>query len=307
MALIHKKDPPESGNSRFVPPDLKVHESISDLLRSARQEHGQELRTVAQVLRIRYAYLEAIENGDFDQLPGNAYAIGFLRTYAEFLGLDGQEIVEQYKREIHGVDPKPDLVFPQPVGHNRIPGGAIVLISAVVLGLAYGGWFYLSNEGKNIADLMPAVPESVLAVFSGDDDGQGAVTPQLKTAPEMAPEVALPATDSTPDAAPIVIAPPETAEAESVAPAESAIPANVAGIEPPPPPAPTELAAVDVPVPPTDIEVARDDMTAAEAVPPAPESPAPISAPAVEAAEESDVHVHRRGSPKLSKHRVALS
>jgi len=287
LALIKKNDLPESGSSRFVPPDLKVHESIADTLRAARQEHGQELRTVAQVLRIRYAYLEAIENGDFEQLPGAAYALGFLRTYAEFLGLDGQEIVEQYKREIQGVESKPDLVFPQPVGHNHIPGGAIVLISVVVLGLAYGGWFYLSNEGKNIADLMPAVPESVLALFSGDGDGQAGVTPQLKTTPEMAPETVL-ATDSTLEAAPLGDAPPENAEAESPAPVEAANPENVADIEPPAPPAPTELAVVDAPVPPTDIEVAQDDTMVAEAVPLAPEPPAPISAPAVEAAEELD-------------------
>ena len=287
MALIKKNDLPESGSNRFVPPDLKVHESIADTLRAARQEHGQELRTVAQVLRIRYAYLEAIENGDFEQLPGAAYALGFLRTYAEFLGLDGQEIVEQYKREIQGVESKPDLVFPQPVGHNHIPGGAIVLISVVVLGLAYGGWFYLSNEGKNIADLMPAVPESVLALFSGDGDGQAGVTPQLKTTPEMAPETVL-ATDSTLEAAPLGDAPPENAEVESPAPVEAANPENVADIEPPAPPAPAELAVVDAPVPPTDIEVAQDDTMVAEAVPLSPEPPAPISAPAVEAAEELD-------------------
>ncbi len=283
MALIHKKDLPESGNSKFVPPDLKVHESIADTLRSARQEHGQELRTVAQVLRIRYAYLEAIENGDFDQLPGAAYAAGFLRTYAEFLGLDGQEIVEQYKREIHGVESTPDLVFPQPVGHNRIPGGAIVLISAVVLSLAYGGWFYLSNEGKNIADLMPAVPETVLAIFSGDGDGQAGVTPE----PEMTPETVL-ATDSTVEAAPLGDAPPENAEVESPVTVEAAIPAIVADIEPP---APTELAAEEVPLPPADVEVAQDDTMTAEAAPPAPEFLAPNSAPAVDAAEELDVPI----------------
>ncbi|MEE8506072.1 MAG: helix-turn-helix domain-containing protein, partial [Kiloniellales bacterium] len=228
MALIRKKDIPESGESRLGPPDLKAHDSIADTLRLARQEHGQDLHTVAQVLRIRYTYLEAIEKGDFDQLPGATYAIGFLRTYAEFLGLDGQQIVERFKREVQGVEPKLDLVFPEPVGRNRIPGGAIVLISVVLLALAYGGWFYLSNEGKNIADLMPPLPERLQALFAGGDDGQGTVPP----------EAAASATNGTQGAAPPAYLPPESAEAESQAP--------------------TELAARDVPAPVADFEAAQD-------------------------------------------------
>ncbi len=230
MALIRKKDLPESGESRLGPPDLKALESIADTLRLARQEHGQDLRNVAQVLRIRYAYLEAIEKGDFEQLPGTTYAIGFLRTYAEFLGLDGQQMVERFKCEVQGVEPKLDLVFPEPVGHNRIPGGAIVLISVVLLGLAYGGWFYLSNEGRNIADLMPPLPERLQALFAGDD---------------TTPEAAASATEGTQGAAPPDYLSPERAEAESQAP--------------------TELAARGVPAPVAGFEAAQDDVVAPEA------------------------------------------
>ncbi len=230
MALIRKKDLPESGESRLGPPDLNAPDSIADTLRLARQEHGQDLSTVAQVLRIRYAYLEAIEKGDLEQLPGAAYASGFLRTYAEFLGLDGQQMVERFKREVQGVEPRLDLVFPEPVGHNRIPGGAIVLISVMLLGLAYGGWFYLSNEGKNIADLMPPLPERLQAMLAGDD---------------ATPEAAASATDGAPGATPSAYSPPESAEAES--------------------PAPTELAARDVPAPALGFEAAQDDVVAPEA------------------------------------------
>ena len=241
MALTHNKDPHEPGESSLDPPDLTARDSIADTLRLARQEHGQDLRTVAQILRIRYTYLEAIEKGAFEQLPGTAYVLGFLRTYAEFLGLDGQQIVERYKCEVQGVEPKLDLVFPEPVGHNRIPGGAIVLISVVLLGLAYGGWFYLSNQGKNIADLMPPLAERLQAMFAGDDDGQGAAPPAYS--------------------------PPESAEAESPAPTELADPANDADTEPP---APTELAAREVPAPVADSEAtqeaaAQDDVVAPEA------------------------------------------
>jgi cytoskeletal protein RodZ len=263
--VIHKKDLPDSpgsSESRPGPPDLKAHDSIADTLRLARQEHGQDLRTVAQVLRIRHVYLEAIEKGDFEQLPGTAYAIGFLRTYAEFLGLDGELIVERYKREVQGAEPKLDLVFPEPVGQNRIPGGAIVLISMVLLGLAYGGWFYLSNEGKSIADLMPPLPERLQAMISGDDDGQGGAPP----------EAAVSATDGTQGAEAPAYIPPESAEAESQAPREP--------------------AALDVTAPAADFEAAQDAVAAPEAVAafdtPAPEIVETTETPAPEIVETTE-------------------
>ncbi|MCH8155428.1 MAG: DUF4115 domain-containing protein [Proteobacteria bacterium] len=141
---------------------------MANTLRGAREEHGQDLHAVAQVLRIRYDYLEAIETGAFERLPGTTYAHGFLRTYAEFLGLDGDEMVERFKQEMHGTESKPELVFPEPVAENRIPGGAIILISAVLLVLAYGGWFYLSSQGKSVADLIPPLPESLQAMLAGE-------------------------------------------------------------------------------------------------------------------------------------------
>jgi cytoskeletal protein RodZ len=147
---------------------LQAPSSVAEALRHTREEHGQDLGTIAEILRIRHAYLEAIESGDFDRLPGTTYALGFLRTYAEFLGLDGDEIVERFKRESRGAGDKPDLVFPEPVAAKRIPGGAIVLIATLLIGLAYGGWLYLSSEGKSVADLIAPLPERLQAMISGE-------------------------------------------------------------------------------------------------------------------------------------------
>ena len=57
-------------------------------MRAARQRLGWKLPDVAATMRIRLPYLEAIEDGRLGDLPGNAYAMGFLRSYATFLGLD---------------------------------------------------------------------------------------------------------------------------------------------------------------------------------------------------------------------------
>ena len=63
---------------------------------AARQRVGWTLAEVAANLRIRLPYLEAIEAGRLEDLPGNAYAVGFLRSYATILGLDAAEVARRF-------------------------------------------------------------------------------------------------------------------------------------------------------------------------------------------------------------------
>ncbi len=135
--------------------------TVGRLLRHTRTTHGQSLEGVAQLLRIRKVYLEAIENGDYDVLPGGPYGLGFVKGYAEHLGLDGKEIVRRYKEESNAPDVRSQLTFPKPVQESRVPGGAMMLIAAVLGIVAYGGWYYLSSQGKTIADLVEPLPDSM--------------------------------------------------------------------------------------------------------------------------------------------------
>ena len=77
---------------------------VGRMLEEARLNKGITLDKVEADLKIRKAYVLAMESGRWEDLPGYAYAIGFLRTYAEYLGLPGDEIVEEYKtwRELQG-------------------------------------------------------------------------------------------------------------------------------------------------------------------------------------------------------------
>ncbi|MEE9209728.1 MAG: RodZ domain-containing protein [Kiloniellales bacterium] len=209
MSVTHDRDKPEptlgrgdpepklGGQDREPIPGLhdgappEPHENVADILRRARKEHGQDLRTVSQVLRIRYVYLEAIESGRFDRLPGTAYVVGFLRTYADYLGLDGGHIVEQFKLETRGAAAKTELIFPEPVTEGRIPGGAILLISVLLMGVAYGGWFYLSNEGRSVADLIPPMPESIARLMGGDEEAPAPADESAETIAASIPEPAM--------------------------------------------------------------------------------------------------------------------
>ncbi|MFQ5468423.1 MAG: helix-turn-helix domain-containing protein, partial [Kiloniellaceae bacterium] len=187
---------------RLAPvPPAAARDSVSLTLRRERAAHGQSVRTIAQVLRIRQGYIEALESGTFDQLPGTTDALGFLRTYAEYLGLDGDEMVDRFKAEVGGAEQRAELVFPEPVVEGRIPGGAVILISVALLGAAYGGWFYLSNQGRSVSSLIPAMPSQLRALVEPAEEPPAETAPVPATATPVV-EAPAPAPEATPETVP---------------------------------------------------------------------------------------------------------
>lgn len=69
---------------------------IGQALRRQRESSGMDLQEVERRTKIRRRYLEALESGDWSVLPGDVYARGFVRAYAECVGLDGFKLLEQY-------------------------------------------------------------------------------------------------------------------------------------------------------------------------------------------------------------------
>src|SRR5207302_10550694 len=69
------------------------------MLRHQREALGLDLADVAAALRINPAYLAALEAGRPDELPGAVYAIGFIRAYADHLGLDNREMLRLFKQQ----------------------------------------------------------------------------------------------------------------------------------------------------------------------------------------------------------------
>jgi helix-turn-helix protein len=70
--------------------------AIGSSLKDARLRKGLDLPTAAEATKIRTRHLQALEDEQFDVLPGQTYVRGFLKTYADFLGLDGQLYVDEY-------------------------------------------------------------------------------------------------------------------------------------------------------------------------------------------------------------------
>lgn len=110
---------------------------IGATLREARGRRKLDLIEVEEAIKIRVRYLQAIENEEWDALPGGAYTRGFIRTYAAYLGLDGDRLADDYRRNTAppGGERPPKRVEPVPTGprHGRSPVSGTVLAIAVSL------------------------------------------------------------------------------------------------------------------------------------------------------------------------------
>jgi cytoskeletal protein RodZ len=135
------------------------HWSVAGVLRATREEAGLRLQDVATAIRVRGAQLRAIEEGRYHELPGTVYATGFVRAYADYLGLDVEAVTRRFKEEIAGLDQQTELVFPTPVPEGRVPGGAILMVALLLAGAAYAGWLYLESSNSRLTDLAPALPD----------------------------------------------------------------------------------------------------------------------------------------------------
>lgn len=71
--------------------------SIGEELKLARHEKGFSIKDIEQALHIRAAYLEAIEENNYKLIPGDVYVKGFIRNYANYVGLPAQKMVDRYK------------------------------------------------------------------------------------------------------------------------------------------------------------------------------------------------------------------
>ncbi|MFD2234088.1 helix-turn-helix domain-containing protein [Phaeospirillum tilakii] len=286
--------------------------AVGPTLRAARERRGCSLDECSRQLFIRLPFLQALEEGRHRDLPGGAYAAGFLRTYAEFLDLDAEELVRRFREEgAGGFTNRTELAFPSPVSEGRIPGGAVIFLGLVLAGLTYGGWLLLSSRESQVAEMVPPLPERLAsllnrqAALTGEPrpaapagEADGAVRPREDVVP--------PAEGDDEAKAPEAAAPPAPAPA---APAPAPVPAL--------PPAPVEPVAAkpdslkteppkvvpakpDSAVPPAASVPVAPVVAATEAAPAAPAAPAEVKPPEpdgkVFGAEHADARVVLRAA-----------
>ncbi len=141
------------------PPEWESYTDIpvGEVLRRARTYYNLSLKDVADALRIRAGQLAAVEEGRTETLPGRVYAIGFVRAYAEYLGLDGNRMVHLFKSQSGGTRVRPELHFPAPASESKVPNFYILGGSFAVLVALLGIVSIWSMGGSNGISGIPSV------------------------------------------------------------------------------------------------------------------------------------------------------
>jgi cytoskeleton protein RodZ len=127
---------------------------IGGSLREARLKRGLSSADVQKAIRIRDRYLQALEEERWELLPGDAYVKGFLRTYADYLGLDANLYVEEYNARYARPEEQPQLVPERFARRGTRLGGVGFLRPLVVVGAivaivaAVAAWQLSGSSGK---------------------------------------------------------------------------------------------------------------------------------------------------------------
>jgi cytoskeletal protein RodZ len=185
--------------------------AIGNTLRDARRRHGLELPQCELETRIRARYLAALEDERFDLLPEPAYARGFLRSYANFLGLDARVLVEELDDRmgmVSTVDEPPIARTPPPRRRSSLPRarqrrrsrmrrkGAIAWLVAGVLGaLLVALWV---GAAWNVRPSALEVPTTTPPVHTTPTALTPTTTSQVPAGPALTtPQVSLVGSPST--------------------------------------------------------------------------------------------------------------
>lgn len=157
-------------------------------LAAARQERGWTLAQVAQTLRIRQPYLEAIEQGRVGDLPSAVYAVGFVRAYAKLLDLDPDALGRSFQLETGKAPHQTRLDFPTPVAQRGVPAGAAALVGGVLAIGVYLGWYHLAGHHRPAPQPVAEVPERLAPLAE-------LVTPHANPSPQVASVLPPPSAD----------------------------------------------------------------------------------------------------------------
>ena len=284
MAIFKSlKKAAQSSNGDGIPEIEVPAEAIGHILRRAREEHGYDLQQVCQVLRIRYVYLDAIEKGHFDRLPGPAYTTGFVRTYADFLGLDPDAVIEQYRRggDVSAADSA--LHFPTPKADTPVSKRSLFIVSALVAVLAYAGWHYLSEPRDDGIALVPPLPDRLAALIDAEEGEDLAVRDDAPVALPQSPTVAL-GEDAELAATPDPVAGTDEPETAAAAAEVSSEPLAMEQVSTPPPNGASASSGAE---PEASPETTPPSTNEALDLAPAPESPVQEAANSESSAPET--------------------
>ncbi|SNS73337.1 protein RodZ, contains Xre-like HTH and DUF4115 domains [Sphingomonas laterariae] len=166
--------------------------TVGARLAEARKAQSLDLADIAQRTRVPLRHLEAIEAGDYAALPAIPYSVGFVRAFAQIVGLDSSTLAREFREEMGGGAPERVIPEPfEPADPARVPSRFLVTV-AIVLALVLGGAYTLWRSG-------------IFGGSSGDRAEAGSSTPPVETAARPATAPVEPAAPIAAAAGPVVI------------------------------------------------------------------------------------------------------
>lgn len=151
----------EANRHDSLTPTLDAGPDVGAALKAVREFRGQNLQDLADSTRIRRSYLAAIEDMRLDELPSRPFTVGYVRAYANALGLDGEAAVDRFRRE----EPLTDNALRAPIGVSEtkdprltlIVGAGLLVLVAIIL------WNVAQRAMSQDAPPPHRAPESAMA------------------------------------------------------------------------------------------------------------------------------------------------
>jgi cytoskeletal protein RodZ len=162
---------------------------VGERLRAAREARGLTLEDVVSRTRIPTRHLEAIERGEWDSLPASTYTVGFARSYANVVGLNGSEIAAELRTVLNqrqGIEAQPS--YYEPTDPARVPPKLLVISTVIIIALLVGGYLMWRNmafagaedgamtEPEPVASPAAAVPNPAAVPAPAQETGPVALT-----------------------------------------------------------------------------------------------------------------------------------
>lgn len=135
------------------PSDIDPFIAVGSELATARVAQGLSLSDISSQLRISVKYLEFLETGEREKLPGATYVLGFIRSYAKCLDLDADAMCQRLSKTMAASERQPEYHFIE----NKNAGGGdwrnMIMIGAVLIIVSYTAWYFMRNDYVPDAEL----------------------------------------------------------------------------------------------------------------------------------------------------------
>lgn len=226
----------DEDRDQFPSEDQSAAEPIGRRLRLRRESMNLSLEDAARRLHLDMAVLQALESEDFSSLPGSAYIKGYLRSYAQMLGIDPRELIDSYQSAFQPTDPELKPAVSSAAEYLGQRGRAYAIGSAVALVLILvAAWWYAHSTAPPAPQTAetPGQAGTGAAVTLANPTTVTPAMPAMSSTPTQANGVPMPSRSVQPAATPLPFPASASKPASTALPSEATATGAVVTATPP--------------------------------------------------------------------------